>query len=311
VLAATNRPEILDPALLRAGRFDRRIAVNPPDQDGRLKILLLHTRGVPLDSQVDLPAIASGTPGMVGAELRNLVNEAALSAARAERDAVARQDFTDALERILLGAARRIVLSPLERRRTAYHESGHALLGMLEPGADPVRKVSIIPRGRALGVTFQSPEADRYGYGEAYLRGRITGALAGRAAEQLVFGETTTGAESDLEQASALARQMAGRWGMSDRVGLVSALPRYEDAPAGFATAVSQHTLELIDHEVQRITGECYARAVATLTEHRAQLDRLAAALLERETLDEPDAYAAAGLPAPRRSDDHPTHIAH
>jgi cell division protease FtsH len=311
VLAATNRPEILDPALLRAGRFDRRIAVNPPDQDGRLKILLLHTRGVPLDSQVDLPAIASGTPGMVGAELRNLVNEAALSAARAERDAVARQDFTDALERILLGAARRIVLSPLERRRTAYHESGHALLGMLEPGADPVRKVSIIPRGRALGVTFQSPEADRYGYGEAYLRGRITGALAGRAAEQLVFGETTTGAESDLEQASALARQMAGRWGMSDRVGLVSALPRYEDVPAGFATAVSQHTLQLIDHEVQRITGECYARAVATLTEHRAQLDRLAAALLERETLDEPDAYAAAGLPAPRRSDDHPTHIAH
>jgi cell division protease FtsH len=311
VLAATNRPEVLDPALLRPGRFDRRIAVNAPDQTGRLKILQVHTRSVPLEDGVDLAAVASSTPGMVGADLRNLVNEASLSAARAGRDAVARRDFTDALERIVLGAARRILLSPQERRRTAYHESGHALLGMLEPGADPVRKVSIIPRGHALGVTFQSPESDRYGYGEAYLRGRITGALGGRAAEQLVFGEATTGAESDLEQATAVARQMVGRWGMSEQVGLVSALPRHEDEPSVFAAAVAQHTLELIDQEVKRITSECYARALAALTDHREQLDALAATLLERETLDEADAYAAAGLPAPQRTDDHPIPLTH
>ena len=300
VLAATNRPEVLDPALLRAGRFDRRIAVNPPDQEGRLRILQVHTRNVPLEPGVDLAAVAATTPGMVGADLRNLVNEAALGAARAGRDGVTAQDFGAALERIVLGAARRILLSPDERRRTAYHESGHALLGMLEPGADPVRKVSIIPRGHALGVTFQSPESDRYGYGEHYLRGRITGALGGRAAEQLVFGETTSGAESDLEQATALARQMAGRWGMSDSLGPVSAIPRPQDEAQGYLSSASQHTLELIDEEVQRTTAECYARALETLADHRPQLDALAAALLERETLDEPDAYAAAGLPVPR-----------
>ena len=297
VLAATNRPEVLDPALLRAGRFDRRIAVNAPDQKGRAEILRVHTRSVPLDADVDLDALASSTPGMVGAELRNLVNEATLIAARRGHDAVQRPDFTDALERIVLGAARRIVLSEDDRRRTAFHESGHALLGMLEPGADPVRKISIIPRGRALGVTFQSPEADRYGYSESYLRGRIVGALGGRAAEQLVYGETTTGAESDLEQATALARQMAGRWGMSDEVGPVSALPREgEEAFASPLGAASQRTLETIDDEVRRILEECDARARATLAEHREQLDRLSAALLENETLDEAAAYAAAGI---------------
>jgi cell division protease FtsH len=175
---------------------------------------------------------------------------------------------------------------------------------MLEPGADPVRKVSIIPRGQALGVTFQSPQSDRYGYSESYLRGRITGALAGRAAEQLVFGETTTGAESDLEQASALARQMAGRWGMSEQLGPVSALPHAEEQSLGL-TAVSQHTLELIDQEVQRTTTACFDRALRTLEAHRAQLDALANALLERETLDESEAYAVAGLPTPP-ADDHP-----
>jgi cell division protease FtsH len=301
VLAATNRPEILDPALLRPGRFDRRISVNPPDQDGRRQILEVHVRHVPLAPDVDLAAIAATTPGMVGADLHNLVNEAALAAARDDREAVTPSDFSAALERIVLGAARRIVITAEERRRTAYHESGHALLGMLEPGADPVRKVSIIPRGNALGVTFQSPRTDRYGYGEAYLRGRVTGMLGGRAAEQLVFGETSSGAESDLEQASTLAREMVGRWGMSPAVGPVSALPRHEDAALGFAPPVSQHTLERIDDEVRRITGDCHDRAVATLAEHREQLDALAAALLERETLDEADAYAAAGLPAPAR----------
>jgi cell division protease FtsH len=299
VLAATNRPEILDPALLRAGRFDRRITVNPPDQEGRLRILKVHTRGVPLARDADLDAIASTTPGMVGADLRNLANEAALSAARSGHEAVRQEDFMGALERILLGATRRIVLSEEDRRRTAYHEAGHALLGMLQPGADPVRKISIIPRGRALGVTVQSPESDRYGYGESYLRGRLVGLLGGHAAEQLVYGETTTGPESDLEQATALAREMVGRWGMSKEVGLVSALPGPGEGgyvvPGGPGSA-SPHTLELIDTEVKRITDEAHAQALATLRDHRAQLDALAAALLRSETLDAAEAYAAAGI---------------
>ena len=296
VLAATNRPEVLDSALLRAGRFDRRITVNAPDQEGRLKILQVHTRNVPLDDPSDLEAIAASTPGMVGADLKNLVNEAALNAARRGADKVYRPDFTNALERITLGAARRIVISEEERRRTAYHESGHALLGMLQPGSDPVRKISIIPRGQALGVTFQSPESDRYGYGESYLHGRIIGMLGGRAAEELIYGETTTGPESDLEQATSLARQMVGRWGMSEEIGAVSALPRSGEQAYG-SGAASQHTLELIDEEVKRILAECAEEAEHTLAEHRDQLDQLAQALLERETLDEADAYAVAGIP--------------
>jgi len=300
VLAATNRPEILDQALLRPGRFDRRVTVNPPDQQGRLKILEVHTRSVPLAGDVDLLAMAGSTPGMVGADLRNLVNEAALSAARRGHDVVQRQDFSDALERIVLGAARRILLTHEDRRRTAYHESGHALLGMLQPGADPVRKVSIIPRGRALGVTFQSPDEDRYGYSETYLLGRIVGALGGRAAEDLVYGEATTGAESDLEQATRLARQMVGRWGMSEKIGLVSVLPGPQDEPLlfpGAPSGTSERTRQTIDDEVKRIADECYARALDALRNHRGQLDALAASLLERETLDELDAYQAAGIP--------------
>ena len=300
VLAATNRSEILDSALLRAGRFDRRIAINPPDLDGRVKILKVHTRDVPLAGDVDLTAIASATPGMVGADLRNLVNEAALGAARRDEPTVTTDDFTTAFERITLGAARRIVISEAERRRTAYHESGHALLGMLQPGADPVRKVSIIPRGQALGVTFQSPESDRYGFGESYLRGRLIGLLGGRAAEQLVYDETTTGAESDLEQATALARQMVGRWGMSSTVGLVSALPRPgEETMLSAESMTSQRTLQAIDDEVKRVTDECYARALQMLTEHRAQLDGLAEALLVHETLDQEQAHRAAGIAQP------------
>ena len=211
-------------------------------------------------------------------------------------------DLTDALERIVLGAARRIVLSEGDRRRTAYHESGHALLGMLQTGADPVRKVSIIPRGRALGVTFQSPESDRYGYSESYLRGRIAGLLGGHAAEQVIYGETTTGAESDLEQATALARQMVGRWGMSDEVGFVSVLPGLGEQGfvlPGSQGAASPHTLERIDDEVRRLTDEGHTQAIKTLTDHRPQLDALAGALLKHETLDEGEAYAAAGIPAP------------
>ena len=237
---------------------------------------------------------------MVGADLRNLVNEAALAAARRNHDKVAAADFSDALEKIVLGTERRITLSPEERERTAYHESGHALLGMLEPGADPVRKVSIIPRGQALGVTFQSPDADRYGYGATYLRGRIVGALGGRAAEEVVFGDVTTGAETDLEQVTSIARQMVGRWGMSDAVGLVSVLPRPGNEQALFGgidpSAPSESTRELVDAEVRRIVDECYVKALDRLRENRGRLDALAKALLERETLDEPDAYAAAGF---------------
>jgi cell division protease FtsH len=302
VLGATNRPEILDQALLRPGRFDRRVFVNPPDKDGREKILEVHTRSVPLADDVDLGQVAASTPGMVGADLRNLVNEAALTAARRDHEKVTSYDFSDALEKIVLGTERRITLSPEERERTAYHESGHAVLGMLEPGADPVRKVSIIPRGQALGVTFQSPAADRYGYGANYLRGRIVGALGGRAAEQIVYGDVTTGAESDLEQVTSIARQMVGRWGMSEAVGLVSVLPRPGNEspfPAADGNAPAESTRELVDSEVRRIVDECYAHAVERLQENRDRLDSLAHALLEHETLDERDAYAAAGFDKP------------
>jgi len=298
VLAATNRPEILDSALLRPGRFDRRVAVNPPDQKGREQILEVHARSVPLAGDVDLATVASSTPGMVGADLRNLVNEAALLAAHRGLNTVGRDELADALEKIVLGAARHILISEDERERTAYHEAGHALIGMLEPGADPVRKVSIIPRGHALGVTFQSPEKDRYGFDEQFLRGRMTGLLGGRAAEELVFGAVTTGAESDIDQATALARHMVGRWGMSDKVGLVTVLP--PDGTDPFMTgegAPSERTRQLVDAEIRRISDECHARAVNMLVEHREQLDALAGALLEHETLDEPDAYAAAAVP--------------
>ena len=298
VLAATNRPEVLDSALLRPGRFDRRVVVSPPDQVGRQQILQVHTRSVPVADDVDLSALASTTPGMVGADLKNLVNEAALLAARREHDRVALADFTDALEKIILGTERRLVLSQDERERTAYHESGHALLGMLQPGADPVRKISIVPRGSALGVTFQSPEADRYSYEKKYLRGRIIGMLGGRAAEELVFDEVTTGAANDLERVSQIARQMVGRWGMSDVIGPVSVLPSSgNDMPwLENSDGPSAATRELVDREVRRIVDDCYADAVRLLRENRNKLDALAQALLIRETLDEADAYRIAGV---------------
>jgi cell division protease FtsH len=308
VLAATNRADVLDPALLRPGRFDRRVTVSPPDQEGRRMILEVHTRNVPLAPEVDLAAIAATTPGMVGADLRNLVNEAALTAARRGRQQVTMADFTDALERVVLGAPRRIMLSLQERRRTAHHEGGHALLGMLTPGADPVRKVSIIPRGHALGVTFQSPDADQYAYSEDYLRGRIVGALGGRAAEEVVYGSVSTGAESDLDQVSRIARQMVGRWGMSPRIGPIAVLPAEGAAQPFLAdgSGPSPATRELVDSEARRIVDECYARAVDVLRENRDRLDRLAEALLEHETLDSEAAYAAAGVPRTARPDLRP-----
>src|SRR5215218_6364020 len=222
VLAATNRPDVLDPALLRPGRFDRRVTVNPPDKNGREAILKVHTRNVPLAPDVDLKIVASATPGLVGADLRNLVNEAALQAARREADAVYHVDFMDALEKLILGPARELLMSQEERERVAYHEGGHTILGLVVPGADPVNRVTIMPRGQALGVTYQRPEADRHNYHEGYLRARITGALGGRAAEEVVYGSRTTGSESDMEQATNLARQMVTRWGMSEALGPVT-----------------------------------------------------------------------------------------
>src|SRR4051812_48635148 len=206
VIGATNRPDVLDQALLRPGRFDRRVAVQPPDRAGREAILKVHTRGLPLAPDVDLGWIAATTPGMVGADLANLANEAALLAARRNHDKVSESDFTDALERIVLGAERQVLMGPEDKRLTAYHEGGHAIVGMLTPGADPVRKVSIIPRGLALGVTFSAPESDRFNYREPEVVARIKVALGGRAAEEIVFGETSTGAESDIQQLTEITR---------------------------------------------------------------------------------------------------------
>ena len=296
VLAATNRPDVLDPALLRPGRFDRTIMVHPPDLKGRADILRVHTRQVPLAPDVDLEQLAASTPGMTGADLANLVNEAALLAARRGQDSVNQRDLTDALEKVQLGAARNVVISEEERRRTAYHEAGHALLGMLQPGADPVRKVSIIPRGRALGVTLSTPEADRYGYDAHYLRGRIVGALGGMAAEQEVFNVITTGAESDLETVTRIARSMVGRWGMSDLIGKVSVLPAEGDPRMA---GTSDGMLDALDEEVHRITDECYLEARRLLKENRNKLDAIVKQLLIHETLDEPDVYAAAGIARP------------
>ncbi|WP_017627347.1 ATP-dependent zinc metalloprotease FtsH [Nocardiopsis chromatogenes] len=300
VIAATNRPDVLDPALLRPGRFDRTVAVSPPDTRGREAILAVHTRGVPLRPDAGLGAVARATPGMTGADLANLVNEAALLAARRGEEAVSAADFADALEKVQLGTARAVVMPEQERTRTAYHESGHALLGMLQPGADPVRKISIVPRGRALGVTLSTPDDDRYGYDAVYLEGRITGALGGMAAESLVFGVVTTGAESDLENATAIARQMVGRWGMSEAIGPMTVLPGPDGERPGQVFAPA--TLDAVDSEVRRIVEQCYDAARRLLADNRARLDAMARALLERETLDEKDAYAAAGLPAPSGS---------
>jgi cell division protease FtsH len=298
VIGATNRPEILDQALLRPGRFDRRVAVQPPDRTGRLKILQVHTRSLPLDDDVDLEALASTTPGMVGADLANLANEAALLAARRDHDKVQMADFTDSLEKILLGAPRGIVLGPEDRERTAYHESGHALVGMLTPEADPVRKVSIIPRGLALGVTLSTPDMDRVSYSRDELEAKIKVSLGGRVAEEVVYGKITTGAESDIQQLTQIARHMVGRWGMSEKLGPITLLPSDGQGPLlPGAAETSPQTQWLIDEEVQRIVEEAHAEVTSLLVEHRDQLDSLTRALLDAETLDAPDAYAAAGVP--------------
>ncbi len=304
VLSATNQPDVLDKALLRPGRFDRRVVVNLPDRKGREAILKVHVRKVPLDADVSLTEIAASTPGLSGADLKNLVNEAALLAARRELNAVRAKDFTDALEKIVLGPERPLLLSDEDRERIAYHESGHAILGLVVPGADPVHRVTIVPRGRALGVTYQRPDADRYNYPEAYLRAKIVGMLGGRVAEEVVYGTRTTGAENDIEQATQLARNMVTRWGMSDRLGMVQLAPRenpYLSGPSfggfGGEKPFSDETAQVIDAEVLRIIGESHDEATRLLKEHRRELDALVAALMARETLDEREILEVTGLP--------------
>jgi cell division protease FtsH len=302
VIGATNRPDVLDQALLRPGRFDRRVAVQPPDRAGREAILKVHTRGVPLGDDVDLGRIAATTPGMVGADLANLVNEAALLAARRSHDQVSESDFTDSLERIILGAERQVMMSSADRRRTAYHEGGHAIVGMVTEGADPVRKVSIIPRGPALGVTFAAPESDRFNYSAPEIEAKIKVALGGRAAEEVVFGEISTGAESDIQQLTEIARQMVGRWGMSSAIGPVAVIPRDGQGPILPGVAeVSPATQQLVDDEVRRIVDKAHKEVVELLEQNRDKLDSLAQALLEHETLDEDDAYDAAGVARPSK----------
>ena len=300
VLGATNRPEILDPALLRPGRFDRRIAVNPPDRNGRVAILRIHTRGVVLADDVDLERIAASIPGSTGADIALLVNEAALFAARRDHPKVEQRDFTEAIEKILLGAERQVVMTDADRRRTAYHEAGHALVGMLTPGADPVRKISIIPRGQALGVTLSTPESDRYNYRREELLAQIKVALGGRAAEKVVLDDLSTGAESDIQNLTQVARGMVGRWGMSDTVGPIAVTDGRQDGVLLPGTMpASEPTQELVDKEVRRIVEEAEDEVIELLQQERDRLEALATALLERETLDQPEAYEVAGVPLP------------
>ncbi|MFV9475425.1 ATP-dependent zinc metalloprotease FtsH [Advenella sp. RU8] len=300
VLAATNQPDILDKALLRAGRFDRRVVVNLPDKVGREAILQVHTRDKPLAQDADLMEVAATTPGLSGADLKNLSNEAALLAAKRGQNEIHLKDFIDSLEKIILGPERPIILSPADRERIAYHESGHAILGLVVPGADPVNRVTIVPRGQALGVTYQRPPADRYNYPEAYLRARIIGMLGGRAAEEIVYGTKTTGAENDIEQVTELAQNMVTRWGMSEKLGMVKLAARqnpYLGAGQRQLDSVSEQTAALVDEEVHKIINDSHEKAKQLLRDHRKQLDALVTALLDRETLDEREILDVTGLP--------------
>src|SRR5690606_10569316 len=307
LLAATNRPDVLDPALLRPGRFDRQIVVDAPDVKGREGILRVHLRKIPLADDVDVTTLARGTPGMSGADLANLVNEAALLAARRNRDKVYMPDLEEAKDKVMLGAERKsLVLSDAERRLTAYHEAGHAVVALKTPGLDPLHKVTIVPRGRALGVTASLPEEDRHSYSKDYLLARLVMLFGGRAAEQLVFGpdKVTTGAGNDIERATQLARRMVTSYGMSDLVGPLAVGDSEQEVFLGRELVqrreISEKTAELVDAEVKRLVDEAYQRAVNTLQEHRDLLERIAEALLERETLDREDIdLLAAGEPLP------------
>ena len=290
LIAATNRPDVLDPALLRPGRFDRRVVVPRPDIKGREEILRVHTRKVPLSDDVDLSVIARGTPGFSGADLANLVNEAALWAARQNRKLVLMADFESSKDKVLMGVERKsMILSEEEKRNTAYHEAGHALVASMTPGTDPLHKVTIIPRGMALGVTLQLPIDDRHSYSKGFLEARLAVAMGGRAAEEIIFDHLTTGARADIEHATDIARQMVCDWGMSELGPL--AFGKKEEA-IFLGREIAQHrdysedTAIRIDAEVKKIVTSAYSRAKTTLESHRDALERIAVALLEREVLD-------------------------
>jgi cell division protease FtsH len=293
LIAATNRPDVLDPALLRPGRFDRQIVVDMPDVRGREQILKVHARKIPLSDDVDLATISRATPGLAGADLANIVNESALLAARRDKPNVQMIDFEDAKDKVMLGVERKsLVLSDEERKLTAYHEAGHALVSVRVPGLDPVHKVTIVPRGQALGLTFSLPEEDRHNYTKEYIHGRLAMAYGGRVAEEIIFGpdKVTTGAAQDIEQATEMARRMVTQFGMSDAVGPVAVGDREQQIFLGREISqhreVSEQTAELVDSEVKRILEEAYRRARDILEGDLDTLHRMAEALLERETLD-------------------------
>jgi cell division protease FtsH len=296
LVAATNRPDVLDPALLRPGRFDRQIVVDAPDVRGREGILRVHTRKIPLGSDVRLEVIAKGTPGMAGADLANLVNEAAVLAARRNKTLVDMQDFEDAKDKVMLGVERRsLVLTEDERKLTAYHEAGHAIVALKIPGSDPVHKVTIVPRGRALGLTASLPEVDRHNYSKDWLIGSLAMFFGGRVAEEIIFGadKVTTGAGNDIERATALARRMVTQFGMSEVIGPLAVGDKEQEIFLGREFAqrreISERTAQKVDEEVKRLVDEAYARATQILSENRDLLDRIAVALLDRETIDRED----------------------
>ncbi len=293
LLAATNRPDVLDPALLRPGRFDRQVVVDSPDVRGREGILRVHAKKLPLAPDVDLKTVAKGTPGLSGADLANICNEAALLAARDGNNKVSMDHFEEAKDKVMLGAERRsMVLNESERKLTAYHEAGHAVIGLRLPGLDPVHKVTIVPRGRALGITASLPEEDRHSYTKEWLEGQLCMLFGGRVAEEMVFGpeQITTGAGNDIERATAMARQMVTRFGMSDVIGLMAIGQGDQEVFLGRELVqrreVSEHTAQQVDQEIKRVLDEAHEHARALITEHADLLERMALALLERETLD-------------------------
>jgi len=301
VIAATNRPDVLDPALLRPGRFDRQVTVGLPDRKGREAILKIHSRGIPLESSVDLVSIAAGTPGFSGADLANLVNEAALTAARHNRKTVTRSDFDEALDKIILGTVRGTLMNDHEKLVVAYHEAGHAIVAHFSPGSDPLRKVSIVPRGRALGVTIQTPSEDRYNYSRQYLLARLAVMMGGRAAEIITFDEVTTGAQNDLKEATELARRMVGLWGMSDEIGPIYLGTGEQHVFLGRELTqereMSDNTLDRADAAVRRLVTEAMDGAIGMLKEHQVAMDELAQLLIEEETIDEEELTKLLGVP--------------